>query len=292
MVNKRQRKKNEKKELQRQVVQIKKNQGKSTKQAKKETLKLSKNTLTSILQTEAKKQKAKQQKLALRHRKQQFLQEQGINPFDYTLKDIDSIKVKDMQAGLFNRENYPQFFGGTFDFDKIYTLKNGERFYFAFRDFAGERDLETMISEYSYLSNERLLDRLTYLVNLKPAYNKSKRKKKGSKAGTSNGSAGDYKFICAPQNVIQAFNSDTQKENRKKSKRKQHSGTNSGYQVLKNGRFNSFDKVTPRQLMIIMCAIMDGVTEYDRVTFYRLTYNAIKKHMPDFAEVLPTPKYK
>lgn len=274
MANKRQLKKQQKKQLQKRIVATGKY---SEKEVKKQTYR----TLESISHKETKKQRAKQQKLERRHKKQKFLESKGLNPFDYTVKQIDSIKLKDIESNTFDRQNYPDFFGiKNFDFEKEQKLKNGERMFFAFRDFAGETSLEEALAEFKKMSNEQLLDRLEQIATLRPQY------RKGS--DNSNGSAGDYKFLCQQQMFITEEQKDVYNKNRRK-KTKEHTGAFKGFQVLKNGNRNSYDVVTPRGLMIIANAIMHNVTEMDRLSFYQNFYKAVERHLPDFADIIPKP---
>ena len=284
------------KKLQQKVVAQKVARGVPQEQAKQEVKTLTYDSLYNITQKEDKRKKRSKAKDDLRQRKKRQLEERGINPYDFTLTKIDSIKIKDFENGNFNRKNYPKFFEGIFDFDKIYVLKNGERMYFAFRDFAGEKSLDEILAEYEGKNPQVLLDRLKYLASLVPAYTKKRRGSRlddESGRGT-NGAGGDYKYTCAKQNVITDQGKDTYQENnrlRKKPKRKEHGKQiYRGFQTLKpNGFNNSTNVVTPRRLLEVMCAFMSNITEWDRVTFYKRIYTDIKKHMPDFADLLPEP---
>ena len=284
---KRLRKKKEKERAQRQLVR-------TQKYSEKEVKKLSYNDLLSIAEKESKKQKRKENRDDLRRRKIDALESLGFDRSQFTLSSLDKIKIKDLDNGSFNREKYPWFFGtNKFDFDKIYTLKNGEVVQFAFRDFAGETELNSMLKEYSNLSNDQLLDRLSQLNSITPTYSKGSRKKGG---GNSSGAAGDYKFLCGDKAAAVANRSETNAENtrlRRHPKRKEHGAqTYSGYQFVKsNGHHTYTNKITPRNLLIVTCAIMANVTEWDRVNFYNRVYNdLVARHMPDLLPLLPYPQ--
>lgn len=275
MANKRQRKKQHKKQLEKKIVTLN--------IPEKEIKQYSYNTLVSIAEKEEKKKKNKQQRLARRNKKIKALHDKGLNPFDFSVKEIDSIKIKDVEKGNFNKGNYPAFFDKkltTFDFNTPYKLKNGERMYFAFRDFSGEMDFNEILKEFSNMTDTQLLDRLEQIATLRPSY------KKGS--NNSNGSAGDYKFLCQDQEDIETMSMEVYNTNRRK-KTKEHTGDYKGFQVLKNGRRVSYDTVTPRKLMIVANAIMHNVTELDRLAFYESFYSSVSRHIPDFAELLPNP---
>lgn len=276
-MKKRQRKKQLKKQLQKQVVTVRPDIEKSHK--------LSQSELEYIIsqeeqkrQKEQKKQERRQRLLQNRAKKVQALAERGIDPFSIPVKQIDKIKLKDLDS--IDRDKYPFLFPSAgFDFNRVYKLKDGQRMYLAFRDFAGETSLEEILQQYAHLSNEQLLDRLEQQAHTRPTYNRK------TKSGSS-GSAGDYRMTWARQNVITDYQYETRSKNRKQKK---HSGTYKGYQVLKDGRRNSFDEVTPRSMLIIMNAFMSHITESDRMTFYNDMYLRIKHHMPEFAELLPKP---
>jgi hypothetical protein len=230
-------------------------------------------------QKEQKKQQRRQRLLSNRSKKVQALAKAGIDPTTITAKNIDKIKLKDLDN--ITREKYPFLFpSGKFDFDKVYTLKNDERLYLAFRDFSGETTLEEILSQFAHLSNGALLDRLEVLAHMPPTYNRA------AKSGRP-GAAGDYRMTWGKQNIITEFQAETYNKNRRKSKK--HAGQYKGFQVLKDGRRNSFSEVTPRSMLIIMNAFMSHITEQDRLTFYADMYARIKNHMPDFAELLPKP---
>lgn len=203
-------------------------------------------------------------------------------------EDIEAYKRGDKNA--LSRDKYPFLYFGKFDFNTVYSFKNNQRLYVAFRDYQGELDFSEILARYSKYSNGELVDFLESIVNTPPTY------KKGV-TGSSSGRAGDYKFMLAPQEIIKAFNNDTYNETRrnkykKKNKRRMHSqGEKVGFQVLKNGRLNSHDEVTPRNLLIVANALMYNITEQERGNFYSRFYTDITRHIPDMKEILPKPKF-
>ena len=287
LANKRIRKKKEKELAQRQLVR-------TQKYSEKELRKKSYNDLLSISEKESKRQTRKAYKADLRRRKIDEIEKLGYDRSQFTLSEIDKIKITDIKENRFNRENYPKWFGvAGFDFDRIYTLKNGEVVQFAFRDFAGETSLEDIISQYEGLSPGRLIDILSNLNSIRPSYSKGAKKKGG---GNSSGAAGDYKFLCGDKAAAVASRSETNAENtrlRRHPKRKAHGAHNyTGYQFLKpNGHYTFTDQITPRRLLEVTCAIMANVTEWDRVNFYNRVYNdLVARHMPDLLPLLPYPQ--
>lgn len=284
MASKRQKKKQQKRLLQQQV----KAQSKLLNINEKQVEKASYSTLKTLsekaekVQHKQRKQKRANSRRNTRLKKQKYLESIGIDVWKLKVKDIDSVKIKDIEERRVNSSNYPDLFKGVFDYDKVYILPDNQHFFFAYRDFAGERSFEEILSQYENLPVDVLLNRLESIVNLPASYQKGI-------SGSSSGSAGDYKFQCADRKTIQMFNRETYNQNRRKTKRKKHGGQYKGYQVLKSGRNISIDKVTPRRLLVVANAIMHNVTELDRRTFYQNFYTAVSKTMPDFAKQLPKP---
>lgn len=213
-------------------------------------------------------------------------------------KKIDSIKLSDIENNTVSRKKYPWLYkSSSFDFDKEYTFKNDYRMFVAFRDYQGELDIEKELHTLDKYSSDELLDFLQNIVNTPSTYQKGV-------SGSSSGKAGSYRFMVAPQKVIETFNKDTYNESRKdkrflknqekgklkrKKKRQQYKGEKVGFQVLKDGKRVSYDRVTPRNLLIVANAIMHNVTEKDRADFYRRFYDDITKNIPDMIEILPKP---
>lgn len=298
MANKRIQKKREtehrKKLLQKHIVDT---YGYNENRLKNKSLK----SLSSIAEKEQQKQEKqrkenrKKYRKELKNRKISLLEKLGYNKFDFSNAEIDKIKIKYLEKAVKDNNKDYQYYSrvASFDFDKIYTLKNGEVVQFAFRDFAGETSLESIISEYDGLSPKRLLDRIHELNSKRPTYSKGAKKKGG---GNSSGAAGDYKFLCGQKSAAVANRQDTNAENtrlRRHPKRKSHGAqTYNGYQFLKsNGHHTYTNEITPRNLLIVTCAIMANVTEWDRVNFYNRVYNdLVARHMPDLLPLLPYPQ--
>lgn len=242
-----------------------------TKEKEKESKQPIKRPKRKKLSEAEKRQRKQQRKDRLRKEKFEYLVSKGILP--ETIKSSDLNKSWDFIKGYENR---------FFDFNKVYSFKDNNRMYIAYRDFSGERSFAEILSEFKNLTDNELLERLTDLVNTPPIHT--------GKGSGSSGSAGDYKLMVADQSTIEIFNTDTRRENKKKSKR-QHSGDRKGYQVLKSNGRVSFGEYTPRKMLEVMCAIMGNVTEMDRTGFYNNMYAQIKYHNPEFANILPTPRY-
>ena len=213
-------------------------------------------------------------------------------------KQIDSVRLSDIENGTVTREKYPWLFiNSSFDFNKIYKFKNNNRMFVAFRDYQGEMDISDALRDFSKYNDGALVDFLENIVNMPATYQKGV-------SGSSSGRAGGYRFMVAPQMVIDTFNRDTYNESRKdkralknqgtakqkrKKKRQHYKGDKVGFQVIKDGNRVSFDKVTPRNLLIMANAIMYNVTEKDRADFYTRFYEDITSNIPDMIEILPKP---
>ena len=208
-------------------------------------------------------------------------------------KRIDSIKQSDLDSGNIKRENYSFLFGtSTFDFDKVYEVKNGERLFFAFQDWTGDAlPFGELIEIFKKYEPQTLLDFLENIVRTTPQATKTSKGWAGS-----SGKAGTYKFQVAKQEVIATFNKEVTSYNRsKKSKRKfkkKHAHTldyRQPWQVLKDKNRNSFDKISARQLLQITNAIMYNINELDRQNFYQEFYPAVNRVLPEIGKILPKP---
>lgn len=201
---------------------------------------------------------------------------------------INKISWKDINSGNISREKYsflyPELSG--FDFDKVYTLKDGQRMFFAYRDYTGETDFTDLIRENSKLTNEQMLDKLEGIVNRPINYSKSAKKKSGGEKGGSDGKPGDYRYECGRQNVITETSHEAYNKNRRKATRTKDA-SHPGFQVLKNGGRNSFSQVTPRNLLIVANSIMYNVTELERVGFYEQFRADVIYHIPEMDSILP-----
>lgn len=262
----RKRKKEQRKKYEKELL---KNKKRSKKQVKSKTFK----ELEKIF-------KQREYKNNTRKKKRQLLEKQGYSR-ELSNSAIDKIKISDLENNRFNQKNYPKLFGEDyFDFYKMYSL-HGEKLYIAFRDFSCELNFGDIIEMFADMTPKQLLDKLNYIVHLAPEYNKN--------WGTdSNGKGGDYKIACDVQSNLIIEHSEVRNINRRKRTR-EHTGNFKGYQVLKDGRNNSFKEVRPIKLLQIANAIMYNVTEWDRVDFYRSFYNIINRHIPEFARILPSP---
>ena len=288
-LNKRQRKKQQKREIVEKQKSLLKQHGYTDVEIKsiyKNTLKSNKKR-TEIITNINTKEKAKKRKITRQNRitqKRFLLQDQFPDVMvrgKISDKKIDSIKLADIQNKNINRYNYPFLFSGveTFDFDKIYKLKNGERMFFAFRDFTGEESFDAIIQKLQRYDTKTLLDFLDGIVNTPPSYSKKNK-------SASSGKAGDYRYECGKQNVITLQAQETYNRNRRKAT-KNKSVPYPGFQVLKNGRLNSFDEVTPRNLILIANALMYNITELDRIAFYKQFRSDVVHHIPEMNEILP-----
>ena len=220
-----------------------------------------------------------------RQEKVDYLRKLGFEPYDFTTKQIDSIKISDIRKGKFNTDNYPFLYD--FDFYKPYKLPNGKRMYFAYRDYAGETPLEELLNIVKHKSTSELINELNNIVNM-PMTGKA------GKVGTSSGRAGEVSYHCQSQNLILEFNYQdrlTTRKDKRYNKKRQKDITQAGYQVVKNGNRNSFDVVTGRGLLELGVAMMYNVTEQSRADFYSAFYYDCIEAIPEMARFIPEPKY-
>lgn len=277
MANYRQKKKADKKRLQ---VEIQKHSRK-----KIDTGKMSYNQLKA---KEAEIKKREQYRNDTRSKKLEILEKDGFDRSQFKKSDLDKISLSDLKSGIYNIGHVTI---KPFDFDKIYTLKDGEVLQIAFRDFAGETSLAEILGQYMGLNPDRLIDIIRELNDIKPTYTKGG--KKGGKKGDSSGAAGDYKFLCGSQAAAVANRYERRLHDKRKPKRKwlQTDGSYKGYQFIKTSGKTYSNEITPRTLLEITCAIMSNVTEWDRVNFYkRVYYDLVTRHIPDLLKYLPVPQ--
>lgn len=246
--------------------QKKQNRKKYEKRLKIEKKQRKKYTYKELEKEVKRRDKRNESRKKTRDKKRQILKALG---YTGTLSNnkLDKITFKELDTGTFG-----------FDFDKLYTL-HGEGIFFAYRDYAGELSFEEILSMFEGMSVQELLDKLNYIVNLAPRYSKVD-------GHDSNGKAGDYKIECDKQSNLIYDYAEVRNINRRK-KTREHKGAHAGYQILKNGKENSFKQVRPRKLLQIANAIMFNVTEWDRVLFYESFYNIMAEHIPEFAKLLP-----
>lgn len=242
-----------------------------------------------------KQRKSRQRKITYEKRidrKIDFLESLGINHSHLSKKQIDSIKIKDIQLKNVSHETYPFLFPSTFDYNETRVLPNGNELYFAYLDIAGFQDFEELLKDLEHWSTSRLLARLRELAELRGSYVKG--------SSESNGKAGRYKFMYGQHVSILDQNKDTRKNSReikqeknKKKWQKHPQGENREWQVLttKTGRVG-ISEISGRAFIKIAVAIMDNVTEMERISFYNQFYDAVSRFFPEMLTDIPEPLSK
>lgn len=231
---------------------------------------------------------AKAQRENLRQRKIAFLRNQGIDPFKFRKKDIDSIKIKDINSGNFNASTYPIFFADSWE-----TVKDfgGQVLLISWCDFSGNRDIADIIAEVSGWSIEQILDTIrTWL------FKKQSAQKHGSHYvdGTSSGSAGESKVFCADKETIAVIADDLKEKSKrmkwkpKRGKWKTHSGgDNIGWQNITGNNKYGFTQCSAKTLIVICASILPNILETDREIFYRNWWHVFVEHFPEHKEDVP-----
>lgn len=233
---------------------------------------------------------AKAQRENLRQRKIDFLRNRGIDPFKFRKKDIDSIKIKDINSGNFNATTYPIFFADSWE-----TVKDfgGQVLLISWCDFSGNRDIADIIAEVSGWSIEQILDTIrTWL------FKKQSAQKHGSHYvdGTSSGSAGESKVFCADKETIAVIADDLKEKSKrmkwkpKRGKWKTHSGgDNIGWQNITGNNKYGFTQCSAKTLIVICASILPNILETDREIFYRNWWHVFVEHFPEHKEDVPSP---
>lgn len=231
---------------------------------------------------------AKVRRENLRQRKIDFLRNRGIDPFKFRKKDIDSIKIKDINSGNFNATTYPIFFADSWE-----TVKDfgGQVLLISWCDFSGNRDIADIIAEVSGWSIEQILDTIrTWL------FKKQSAQKHGSHYvdGTSSGSAGESKVFCADKETIAVIADDLKEKSKrmkwkpKRGKWKTHSGgDNIGWQNITGNNKYGFTQCSAKTLIVICASILPNILETDREIFYRNWWHVFVEHFPEHKEDVP-----
>ena len=229
----------------------------------------------------------------------------------YSDSQVDSIPWRVLNEGRqVNAEKYPWLKTAGFDFDKIYKLPNGQRIYFAFRDYQGELDIATEIERFKKYNVGALIEGLEAIVNQEPTY-------KRGQSGSSSGRAGEGKVLVGSQSAINEMAYDENRQNTKartllKNQRKLEAGGFSKLSPKQRARVkhrhysgdvvqwqhfspshasNSFSEITGRNLLIMANAICYNVTEQNRISVYSDLYRGVVDVLPEFAEWLPKPRF-
>lgn len=226
----------------------------------------------------------------LRRRKIVFLRDQGIDPFKYRKKDIDSIKIKDITSGNFNANTYPIFFADSWETVKYF---GGQVLLISWCDFSGNRDIADIVAEVSGWSIQQILDTIRSWL-----FKKQTAQKHGSHyiEGTSSGSAGESKVFCADSETIAVIADDLKEKNKsmrwkpKRGKWKTHSGgDNIGWQNITGNNNYGFTECSAKTMIVICASILPNILETDREIFYRNWWHVFIEHFPEHKEDVPKP---
>ena len=280
MTRKRQTKKEQKKILQERVKSQLQVLNKEIRITEKGVERASYNTLLSLSQ-KAKSIQRKEQRKSARQRKEQHLKNIGVDLFGLQKKQIDKIKLKDIENRNVTEENYPFIFY-RLDFNKKYRLPDNQNLFFGFQDYSGNSTFNEILADFKNRSDHFLLEHLKSLVRKPHTYSKGVE-------GSSSGMAGTYTFLATEERNILLFNSEVKEENHKPHRRKKHTGRYKGTQVLRSDGSVAIKEVTPHKLLVVANAIMKHVTETDRNDFYNRFYTEMQTAIPAFGKILPEP---
>lgn len=245
-------------------------------------------------QTLAYKQKAraskpitkKSSKEDLRQRKIDFLRSQGIDPFKYRKKDIDSIKIKDIKSNNFNAVTYPIFFVDSWETVKDFSPRI---LLISYCDFSGNQDIADIIRTVSGWSIEQLIAEIKEWL-YKPLTGQPKI------MNSSSGKAGEVKLEFAEEQVIRDF-VDMRKEETKKMKwspkrgkwKTHKSGDNIGWQNITTNSPLGITSASGKTMLVLCASIIANILENDRQIFYGKWYRVFAKEFPQFKDKVPQP---
>lgn len=238
--------------------------------------------------------KRKQKRERNLNKKKQYLLDNGVDLWGLSDSQINKIKIKDIEENNVNEYTYPKIYKNegmlSFDFNKKYKWKNGQRLFIAYKDYQGEQSLESLLSMYSGMNDKQLLSALKEIALTPLSY--------GKRGDTSSGSAGEAILKVSSKSVIQGQVMRTLNDNKKNRSKwdkfiQSHKGHKpQDYQFLTDTKGNkSQDTYTPHNLLVLMNALLHNVTENNRASLYSDFYNKMQIHNKEFAALLPKPRY-
>lgn len=238
--------------------------------------------------------KRKQKRERNLNKKKQYLLDNGVDLWGLSDSQINKIKIKDIEENNVNEYTYPKIYKNdgmlSFDFNKKYKWKNNQRLFLAYKDFQGEQSLESLLSMYANMNNIQLLTALKEIALTPMTY--------GKRGDTSSGSAGEAILKVTNQKAIQGQIIRTINDNKKNRSKwdkfiMEHKGHKpADYQFLTDSKGRkSQDTYTPRNLLILMNAILHNVTENNRASIYAEFYDTMLIHNEEFDAILPKPRY-
>lgn len=225
---------------------------------------------------------AKTQRENLRQRKIVFLREQGIDPFKYRKKDIDSIKIKDINSGNFNASTYPIFFANSWEIVKSF---NGNVLLVSWCDYSGNQDIADIIAEVSTWDIKEILDTIARYYRMPETMQKH-----GTHyvAGSSSGSAGESRLFMADEETIRQEVEDEKEKTHdmkwkpKRGKWKVHQGGNNiGWQRITGNHQYGFTSCSAKTMIVMCASIISNILESDRRIFYKKWWREFVQYFPE-----------
>lgn len=177
------------------------------------------------------------------------------------------------------------------DWQRLYTIKNGNVFMFGYRDFSGELSLSDIMESVQGIPADMLLIRLRHLNDMECTYSPNERNSKSS------GYAGECKFMRrgSATTAMQAINSERRKENDWEKVWKEHKGNRdkqySRFAWLTDALGNPyFHALTGLGILQIAVAFMEHVVEDNRKFFYAKLYPEVIKEIQWLKRFFPEPR--
>lgn len=291
MANRRQKKKQEKKQLQQKLVKSGFKQKEISHLSYREIEKKYSYIVTKEHRENQRKQRYKKQAESRAKKldwKRNSLDAIGFNP-----KYASRIKYEDIEAykrgneSALSREKYPFLYSSFhFNFDKVYNFPNGRGLYIAWLDYSGEHTIEELMNQFNRFSSETLITFLEGILNTPKQHNPK------DKSSGSSGRAGTFRSMVTTDNVAERMLSSDNEKLKKafenEDKKRYHTGINRYYQNITENGNPTIKSITGRELLIILNAIFYNVTE-DTRDMYKGIYKSITNSIPDFKAILPKP---
>lgn len=215
-----------------------------------------------------------------------LLEESGIELWGLKYRDIEKVTMREVRSGKLNPDTPYKFARYALPWDKVYSLLP-DCLYVAYQDYAQETSLMDILKIERVKTDSQLLFDLYTIVGMPVTYRKGKTGSSG-KAGSAIfacGSSGRYGELWDMYVKVRSQNNHINALYRKKIRVK--SGRYKGWQTIKWGGKSTTDKVTPRQVIEIINALLWNVVEIERWELYESFVRMCRKHLPDILSYLP-----
>lgn len=248
-----------------------------------------------LFKEKTKKEKAPKdmRKRKNRYRRQQAFEKAGLDITLYTNKQIDSVKLRDIDNGRFTRKNYPEIFKKKgFDFDEIIPLPPDMNFIAALKEFTGEKVVDGSKYRRRAYGADYLLDDIDRALNT-PINYKGKKANRRSSNSASEGFGASFYFTYGEAEdlteIVKNRDSLLDLTNKKDLRgRITAIGKAPEYDYYLNPNYSPvFSEVSGTELLACMSYFAQYLVEEERERMFREMYEYIKEVYPELYDRLP-----